>query len=494
MEKKYVLAIDQSTQSTKSILFDERGMQVAREDMEHRQIVNGAGWVEHDPEEIAANLMTTLHRLLSRSGIDPDSIACIGVANQRETVAVWDRKTGKPLCNAIVWQCNRAAHICEKLESDGHSEYLRNTTGLKLSPFFSGPKLAWIFQNIDGALERARRGELCCGTMDSWVIHTLTKGKIHKTDVSNASRTMLLNLETLRWDEKTCGIFGIPMNSLPELCNSDSVFGYTDIDGLLRNPIPIHAAIGDSHAALFAHGCHEKGMCMTGYGTGSCVMMNIGDMPLISSHGMLSSVAWKTSAGLRYAFDGVINYSGAVVTWLCKDLGLAASPSETDELARNANPADHSYLVPAFTGIGAPHWKNDAKAMFCGMSRTTGRAEIVRAGLESIAYQVADVVRAMHLDSGAEIPYICAAGGPAKNRYLMQFQSDILGCDIRVPAYEEMTCLGVAMIAAQAAGLHMAGMEHAGGSRHVYTPIMPKTLRIEKLKGWQKAIDLALRE
>jgi len=492
MQKTFVIAIDQSTQSTKAMLFDRDSRLVAREDIAHRQIVNEMGWVEHDPAEIAANVLTVLKRLIRNSGVDPRAISCIGVANQRETVAVWDRKTGKPVYNAIVWQCNRASSFCARLEREGRADYIRKTTGLILSPFFSAPKISWIFQNVKGALERARRGELCCGTMDSWVIYNLTGGKVHKTDVSNASRTMLLSLEKLRWDEKACELFGIPMACLPEICDSDALYGYTDLDGMLENPIPIHAAIGDSHAVLFAQGCLEKGMCMTGFGTGSCVMMNIGDIPLLSNHGVLSSVAWKTACGLRYAFDGVINYSGAVVTWLCKDLGLAASPAETDSLAQGANPADRSYLVPAFTGIGAPHWKNEAKAVLCGMSRTTGRAEIVRAGLESIAYQVADVVRAMTADSGVDVPAMTVAGGPTKNHYLMQFQSDILGCPVRIPHNEERTCLGAALIAGMATGVFDKKSCEDLAEWNEYRPAMAEALRAEKIAGWNKAIGMAL--
>ena len=499
MSKAYVIAVDQSTQSTKAMLFDEDLKLVAREDIAHRQIINEMGWVEHDPEAIAANATSAIRRLIANSEIDPRAIASIGVANQRETAAMWDRATGKPVCNAIVWQCNRAAKICERLEEAGSAEYLHRTTGLRLSPFFSGPKLAWILENVPGVRDRALRGEICCGTMDSWVIYNLTGRKAHKTDYSNASRMLLLDLANLRWDAKACEMFGLPMSCLPELCDSDALYGYTDLGGAVENPIPVHAAIGDSHAALYAHGCYEKGSCMTGYGTGSCVMMNLGETPVLSSNGVLSSVAWKTGRGLRYAFDGVINYSGAVVTWLCKDLGLAASPGETDTLAQRANPADRAYLVPAFTGIGAPHWKSEAAAALVDMTRTTGRAEIVRAGLESIAYQVADVVRAMAADSNTPIAAMSVAGAPTRNAYLMQFQSDILGCPVVIPENEEMTCLGVARIAGEAAGLYgresaSAGAAECRPARRTFSPKMPEDVRAGKIKGWKKALDRTLRD
>lgn len=499
MQKAFVIAVDQSTQSTKAMLFDKDRRLVAREDIPHRQIISGNGWVEHDPEAIAANAISAIRRLIANSEADPRAIAAIGVANQRETVAMWDRATGKPVCNAIVWQCNRAAKICERLAESGCADYLGKTTGLRLSPFFSGPKLAWIMENVPGVRERALRGEICCGTMDSWVIYNLTGCRTHKTDYSNASRTMLLDLKNLRWDPKACEIFGIPMSCLPELCDSDALYGYSDLGGAVEDPIPVHAAIGDSHAALYAHGCYEKGSCMTGYGTGSCVMMNLGDSPILSSHGVLSSVAWKSARGTRYAFDGVINYSGAVVTWLCKDLGLAASPAETDALAQAANPADRAYLVPAFTGIGAPYWKAAAAAALVDMTRTTGRAEIVRAGLESIAYQVADVVRAMVADLNTPVASMSVAGAPTKNAYLMQFQSDILGCPVVIPPNEEMTCLGVALMAGEAAGLYPRGLAAAdaggcGPSGRVFAPSMPQEVRTNKLEGWRKALDRTLRD
>ncbi len=492
MDRVYIIAIDQSTQGTKAMLIDNTGRVAAKEVISHRQIVNDKGWVEHDGEEIIRNLYTAVRLLVENSPIDKSRIVGVGIANQRETVAVWERNTGKPIHNAIVWQCNRAADICNRIEREGRAAYISKTTGLRLSPFFSGPKIAWILENVPGAFERASRGELCCGTMDSWVIFNLTGGKHHKTDCSNASRMQLLNLEKIQWDEKTCDIFHIPMNCLPEICDSDALFGETNFNGLFDRPLLIHAAIGDSHAALFAHGCFESGMCMTGYGTGSCVMMNLGNRPILSRQGVLTSIAWKTNGEVRYAFDGVINYSGAVISWLINDLKLILAPNETDALSKEANPADTTYLVPAFTGIGAPHWSNEAKAVFCGMSRTTGKAELVRAALESIAFQIKDVVAAMQNDAEMEISVMRVGGGPTKNDYLMQFQSDILECPLQKPYNEEMTCLGVAYIAGLALGVYDRQSLNDNLQYKEYLPQMSVQIRNKKLAGWDQAIKLSL--
>lgn len=486
MGTQYVVSIDQSTQGTKAMLFDEYGLLVAAEVINHRQIIDNRGFVEHDGMEIAENVFTVVKNLINNSGIEKSQVLGIGVANQRESVIIWNRVTGQPIYNSIVWQCNRAAQLCERLSDS--ADYVQETTGLRLSPFFSGPKIAWVLENVPSAKQQAEQGQLCCGTMDSWVIYNLTNRVSHKTDYSNASRMMLMNLSTNDWDDDMCSLLGIPRSMLPEICDSDALFGFTDVDGLFERPIPIRCAVGDSHASLFGQGCFEKGMCMTGYGTGSCVMMNLGDKPLLSKHGVLTSIAWKTNGKIRYIFDGVINYSGAVITWICKDLGLAASPKETEILAKEANPEDRTYLVPAFSGIGAPHWSNESNAAFYGMSRMTGKAELVRAALDSIAYQVADVVFAMALDAKVDILSMKVAGGPTKNEYLMQFQSDILDCPIQIPDNEEMTCFGAAMIAGQALGLYDDQIRNSLLNYREYHPIMSKGKRDRCLEGWGKAL------
>ena len=322
MEKRYIVSIDQSTQGTKAMLYDERGKCIASEVVAHRQIIDQRGYIEHDGMEIVKNVRLAVKAILEKSEVDRSRIVGMGLANQRESVIIWDRITGQPVYNSIVWQCNRAKDICDRL-SDA-ADYIQSTTGLRLSPFFSGPKIAWVLENVPGVRQRAEQGRLCCGTMDSWVIYNLTNGSSHKTDFSNASRMMLMNIRTGTWDDGVCSLLGIPESMLPEICDSDASFGLTDMDGLFEKPIPIRCAIGDSHASLFGQGCYERGMCMTGYGTGSCVMMNLGDTPIISEHGVLTSIAWKVGGRIRYIFDGVINYSGAVITWICKDLGLVS--------------------------------------------------------------------------------------------------------------------------------------------------------------------------
>jgi glycerol kinase len=492
MEKRYVIGIDQSTQGTKAVLLDETGSLLHNTAIPHRQIIHEQGWVEHDPDEIARNVISAVKQLIDESGIDKDKIAVAGIANQRETVVIWDKSTGRPLCNAIVWQCNRAAQICDRIEQAGHAEFIRQRTGLKLSPFFSAAKLAWVLENVPRAAELARLGELECGTIDSWVIYNLTEGKQFKTDCSNASRTQLYNISEMRWDEEVCQLFGIPSSCLPEVCDSDAYYGETDFGHVLNVPVPIHCAIGDSHGALFAHGCYERGMSMTGYGTGSCVLMNIGNDPILSKHGISTSIGWRINGETRYVFDGVINYSGAVVTWLLKDLKLIGSPEESEHLARSANPADTTYLVPAFTGIGAPYWVNDTAAAFTGMTRLTGKAELVRAAVDCIAYQIYAVIEAMSTDAGIPIIEMRVSGAPTRNGYLMQFQSDMLVCPICIPDNEELSSIGAAYIAGIATG---AFVIEKIVRKVQYTSIVPQMAaeeRTRRLSGWNRAVKLHL--
>lgn len=490
MGKHYIVSIDQSTQGTKAMVFDEHGLIVASDMLTHRQIIDHRGYVEHDGMEICTNVFTVIKNAINKSGVDKNLIVGLAVANQRESVIIWDRITGQPVCNSIVWQCNRATQICDRLLDS--AEYVQKATGLRFSPFFSGPKIAWILENIPSVRQRAEAGDLCCGTMDSWVIYNLTNGVAHKTDYSNASRMMLMNLATNDWDKDICSLLRIPLSMLPEICDSDALFGLTDVNGFFEKPIPILCAIGDSHASLYGQGCYEKGMCMTGYGTGSCVMMNLGDQPILSTQGVLTSIAWKTSGTIRYVLDGVINYSGAVITWIYKDLGLIASPQESDIMAEHANPEDCTYLIPAFSGSGAPHWSNQSNAIFYGMSRLTGKAELVKSALESIAYQVADVVFAMAHDAKTDFPFMRVSGGPTKNNYLMQFQSDILNLPIHIPNNEEMTCFGAALIAGQALDLYDDQTQHASIVYREYYPRMSQIKRNQRISGWNRALQCAL--
>lgn len=488
---KYVLGIDQSTQGTKALLFDEEGSLICRSDVPHKQYIDERGWVEHDPEEIYRNTLSVVKMLVEKAGIDKNEIVTLGISNQRETAMVWDRATGKPVYNAVVWQCARGAEICAKIEAAGHGEMIRSHTGLQLSPYFSAAKIAWVLQNVEGAQEKADRGELCCGTIDSWLVYKLTGGKEFRTDYSNASRTQMFNITSLAWDPEVCGLFGIPVSCLAELTDSDGEYGMTDFDGFLDAPIPIRGVLGDSHGALFGQGCVEKGMIKTTYGTGSSVMMNIGKDPVFSKR-VVTSLAWKLNGEVNYVLEGNINYTGAVITWLKDDLELITSPGETEALALAANPKDKTYLVPAFTGLSAPYWDSEAAGIISGMTRTTKRAEIVRAGLDCIAYQITDVIEAMSEESGIAIGELRVDGGPTRNRYLMQFQSDMAHVTVQVPSAEELSGIGAAYAAGIAVGLYVRDEVFAKMSRTKFEPAMDAETRNEKYEGWKHAVSQVL--
>lgn len=490
---EYILGIDQSTQGTKALLFDNTGKLICRTDLAHRQIVNERGWIEHDGMEIYINTLKAVKEVVKKAGIDKAQLKGVGLCNQRETIIVWDRVTGRPVYNAVVWQCARGAYICERLEAEGKAELVRTSTGLKLSPYFSAAKLGWIMDNISEAARLAQAGNLCCGTMDSWLVFLLTGKREFRTDYSNASRTQLFNITALRWDETVCQLFGIPMESLPQVTGSDAYFGETDFDGYLEQPIPIHGVLGDSHGALFGQGCLEKGMIKTTYGTGSSVMMNIGEAPILSDK-VVTSLAWHMKGKATYVLEGNINYTGAVITWLKDSLGLINSPEETEQLADSANPEDRTYLVPAFTGMGAPYWDSKATAVFDGMTRLTGRAELVKAGLESIAYQITDVVKAMEEESGIAIRELRVDGGPTRNRYLMQFQSDMTGLPVSVPAAEELSGIGVAYTAGIAMGIYDEEQLFNHMDRNSYQFSMDARLRNVKYDGWLSAVSKALKQ
>lgn len=501
MEEKYIISIDQSTQGTKAMLFDVNGTLLLREDLPHRQIINEQGFVSHDPEEIYRNVIGVVGRLLDHADIDRSKVCGVGISNQRETTLIWDRKTGKPAADAIVWQCSRAKKISEAHEAMGHGDKILEKTGLKLSPYFPASKLEWMLENIEGLSERESRRELCMGTIDTWLVYRLTGGQSYKTDYSNASRTQLFNIRDLRWDEELCGWFGIHAESLPEVCDSDSCFGWTDFEGTLEHPVPIHGVLGDSHAALFGQGCVMPGMIKATYGTGSSVMMNVGDEPVFSRSGVVTSLAWKMRGQVQYVLEGNINYTGAVVSWLKDEMKMVSDPGETERLCREAEKDDELYFVPAFTGLGAPYWNSQAKGILCGITRTTGREETVRAGVESIAYQIRDIVDAMiediehnrhsgnmALDSVLELR---VDGGPTKNGYLMQFQSDILGKCVSVSQAEEMSGIGAACAAGIALGVYDSKIIDKI-RRKQFAPKMDKSLRAEKYAGWKNAVGMIL--
>ena len=487
--KEYVLSVDQSTQGTKAMIFGPDGRMLSRADLPHRQIINDRGWVEHDPEEIWKNTLQVIRNALEKAGVSKEDLAVMGISNQRETSVCWRRETGVPVYNAIVWQCARGAEICAELEARGLAETIRQRTGLPLSPYFPAAKLAWIFRHVEGAREAAARGKICVGTIDSWLVYKLTKGLRHQTDFSNASRTQLFNIRELRWDEELLRIFEIDPSCMPAVTDSDGDYGETDLDGWLDTPIPIRGVLGDSHGALIGQGCLRPGMIKATYGTGSSVMMNIGEQPIFSDTGVVTSLAWKIGGKIQYVLEGNINYTGAVITWLVKDVQLVDHPGKTEALALAANPADTTYLVPAFSGLGAPYWRSEAKALLCGMTRTTGKNEIVRAALNCIAYQITDIVQAMAEGSGTPVAELRVDGGPTRNAYLMQFQSDLMNIPVRIPEAEELSGIGAAYAAGLAAGLYDESVFDRL-SRKEYRPAMSEAERQKLHQGWRDAIRM----
>ena len=486
---EYIISVDQSTQGTKALLFDKTGQIVHRTDRAHRQIINEKGWVSHDPEEIYQNVLEVVEELLH--GIDKTCVVGVGISNQRETSLAWNKITGKPYGNAVVWQCARASKICEREPVKLMAETVRQKTGMNLSPYFPAAKLAWLLENEEGAKQAADNHEICHGTMDSWLVYKLTGGAEYRTDYSNASRTQLFNIFELKWDEEICELFGVDPENMAQLTDSDGYFGETDFDGILQNKIPIHSVMGDSHGALFGQGCRQPGSIKATYGTGSSIMMNIGEDAILSTHGVVTSLAWKIGGKVNYVLEGNLNYTGAVITWLKDDLKLISSASETEALAKAAIQEDGLYLVPAFSGLGAPYWDSDARASIVGMSRTTRKAEIVRAALECIAYQITDIVDAMSEDAKICVKQLCVDGGPTRNAYLMQFQSDLLGSNVLVPDAEELSAIGPAY----AAGLRLGmwGEEiFEKLQRTAYTSKMEEAVRDKKYDGWKKAVKSVL--
>jgi len=489
--EKYILSIDQSTSCTKALLFDKNGGLKGRFDLPHKQIVLENGWVEHDPIEIYTNLIQSVRSVIKTSGIDQNDIVGVGISNQRETAIAWDKITGEPILNAIVWQCARGEAICKRIASSGHSETIKKTTGIPLSPYYSAAKLAWILENVPLAKEKAKTSNLCCSTMDSWLLWKLVGGS-PKTDYSNASRTQLFNIQTLEWDKEVCEMFGVSLDMLPEVCDSNSLFGVTDFDGTLDKKTPVHSILGDSHGALYGQGCLNPGMTKATYGTGSSVMMNIGTKPVFSDNGIVTSLAWRMNGKVNYVLEGNINYTGAVIKWLIEDLKLIQSAKETETLAREAKNTEGLYLVPAFSGLGAPYWEGDAKAMIYGMTRQTGKAEIVRAAEECIAYQIADIVNLMGEETGIKLQTFKVDGGATKDSFLMQFQSDIVNAAVQVPDIEELSGSGPAYAAGIALGIYDERTIFQRNLSAEYSPQMDVEQRNRLYTGWKNAVSMVL--
>lgn len=492
MNGQYIIGIDQSTQGTKALLFDETGNLLLRTDRPHRQLVNSRGWVSHDLTEIYENVIQSVKDLIQLSEIAKEDIAAIGISNQRETAGIWNRKSGEPYDRAVVWQCDRAEEITKEIMQAGYAGVIKEKTGIPLSAYFPAGKIAWLLRNHPELREKAERGEICAGTVDSWLLHRLTKGGAFCTDYSNASRTQLFNIHDLKWDEELCEIFKVPLCCLAEVRDSDSCFGYTDLEGYLDHKIPIRSVLGDSHAALFGQGCIREGMIKATYGTGSSLMLNTGKQPVDSKHGMVTSLAWVINGEANYVLEGNLNYTGAVISWIRNDLGLINSVQETEALAKAANEDDTTYLIPAFTGLGAPYWDADAAAAFIGMTRITHKEEMVKAALECIGYQIADLVYAMEKDIGKTIEELRADGGASRNGYLMQFQSDILNKRVLVPQKEELSGIGAAYLAGIAQGIYNQRELYAGEKYRKYTSGMEENIRKRKYDGWHNAVKKVL--
>ena len=485
---EYVLGIDQSTQGTKAILVDENGKIAGRADKAHKQIINNLGWVSHDLNEIYENVLLATKEVLMNTGVNPEDVRGIGISNQRETTAIWDR-SGTPLKHAIVWQCARAKEIAKELAP--YSEMIRDHTGLQLSPYFPAAKMAWLLRNME--MQNQDLSTICLGTIDTWLIFRMTNGVSFKTDYSNASRSQLFSIRELKWAQEICNLFEIPMQCLPEVCDSNSLFGLTNLEGIFPKKIPIHSAMGDSHAALFGQGCHSSGKIKTTYGTGSSIMMNVGESYIQSQHGLVTSLAWGIDGKVDYVLEGNINYTGAVISWLKDDVGLIKSPSETSDAAKEANPSDETVLIPAFSGLSAPYWNDHAKAMLYGMSRTTGKNEIIKAALESIVFQIHAVLDAMQKDSGIAIRELRVDGGPTKNSYLMQLQSDISNLAVSIANTEELSALGAAYLAGIGMGFYEKENLFGQEERKRYVPGMEEAERNRKLNNWEHAIALVMK-
>lgn len=488
---KYILAIDQSTAGTKAILFSPDGNLISRADVPHRQITNDRGWIEHDPEEIYQNVLSVCRMVLQQAQIPPHAIGAIGITNQRETVVCWDRDTQRPVHNAIVWQCGRAEEIVQRLLPN--AELIQRRTGLRLSPFFSAAKFSWILENIEEARALADQKRLCCGNIDAWLLFKLSGGKHFKTDYSNASRTQLLNLDTLRWDKEIAAIFGLCTSMLPDICDSGGNFAQTTMDGLFSYPVPIYAVMGDSQAALYANGCHQPNMAKATFGTGTSVMLNVGsERPKNTVSGLVESLAWGLDGKATYVLEGNINFTGAIIRWLVQDVHLLENSSEAGHIAKSVADTNGVYLVPAFSGLGAPYWRSDVRGIISGMSIGTQREHIVRAAEEAIAYQIKDIVEELIAAQEKPLDILCVDGGATKDEFLMPFVADILGIDIHISQMEELSAAGVAYLAAIQAGISTEKQLFARRRHTVENSHMDDLVRTQLYQGWKKSVSMLI--
>ena len=485
---RYILSLDQGTTSSRAILFDRDANIIGTAQKEFPQYYPRSGWVEHNPMEILSSQMDAMSEVLQTSGVSPAEITAIGIANQRETTILWDKNTGLPVYNAIVWQCRRTASIVDSLKDMGLADYIRSATGLVPDAYFSGTKIKWILDHVEGAYARAEQGDILFGTVDSWLVWNLTRGRAHVTDFTNASRTMVYNINTLDWDDKLLAALHIPRGLLPAVKNSSEVYGYATVDGAR---IPIAGIAGDQQAALFGQTCFDKGETKNTYGTGCFLLMNTGDIPYVSKNGLLTTIAAGPGSKVQYALEGSVFVGGAVVQWLRDEMHMISSSSETERYARQVEDTGGVYLVPAFTGLGAPYWDMNARGCIIGITRGTGKEHIIRAAEESIAFQSLELVTAMERDTGIRLKSLNVDGGASRDGFLMQFQADILNIPVSRAGNSETTALGAAFLAGLATGIwpDTNAIKKLQNQRTVFVPDMAEERRKKLLTGWRRAVE-----
>ncbi len=489
---KYVMALDAGTTSNRCILFNEKGEIISLAQKEFTQYFPQPGWVEHDASEIWSTQLGVAVEAMSKVDADAEDIAAIGITNQRETVVVWDKETGEPICPAIVWQCRRTAEYCDSLKERGLTEIIRKKTGLIIDAYFSGTKIKWILEHVDGAAQRAEKGELLFGTIETWLIWKLTKGRVHVTDYSNASRTMLFNINTLQWDAEILELLGIPMSMLPEAKPSSCVYGYADAS-YFGGEIPIGGAAGDQQSALFGQTCFQPGEAKNTYGTGCFLLMNTGEKPVFSDNGLVTTIAWGLDGKVNYALEGSIFVAGAAIQWLRDELRLIDSSADSEYMAQKVKDSNGCYVVPAFTGLGAPYWDQYARGTIVGLTRGVNKYHIIRATLESIAYQVCDVLNAMEADSGISLSSLKVDGGASANNFLIQTQADLIGAPVKRPSCIETTAMGAAYLAGLSVGYwkNKEDVLKNWAVDRTMEPSITQEERKQRIKGWKKAVKYA---
>lgn len=493
MTKQYIMALDQGTTSSRAMLFDETGNVVHTAQQEFRQIFPQSGWVEHNAEEIWSSILSCIAKVLSQKNIPADAVASIGITNQRETTVVWDKHTGKPIYNAIVWQSRQTASICEELKEAGHNDLFRDKTGLLIDAYFSGTKVKWILDNVEGAREKAEAGDLLFGTIDTWIIWKLTEGAAHVTDYSNASRTLMFNIYDLKWDEELLELLTVPASMLPKVCESSKVYGKTAPKNFFGKEIPIAGIAGDQQAALFGQACYEKGMSKNTYGTGCFMLMNTGEKAVKSNNGLLTTIAWGLDGKVTYALEGSIFVAGSAIQWLRDGLRMFKNSADSEAYAKRVDSTEGVYVVPAFVGLGTPYWDSDVRGAVFGLTRGTSKEHFVRATLEALAYQTKDVLSAMEADSGIPLNTLRVDGGAVKNDFLMQFQADILNVPVERPEVNETTALGAAYLAGLAVGFWQSldDISNNWNLDRRFEVAMEENQRDELYTGWKKAVKAA---